>query len=263
MIPLPIRPATYGRIWPPVKRSRRKVSVFQAEREPFSGICHESAAPLLLILAHHSHAKLKPMPQADPAQQRTPSAVHRLSIPGALLISLIVVAIAAGILYAMGRIPMCKCGTIKLWHPGRGDSEVSQHLADWYTYSHVLHGIIFYWLLSVVAKGRLSVAARLVIAMGIEAAWEIFENTPFIINRYRAQTISRDYFGDSVVNSVADMVAMLVGFLIAYRLPAWVTVCLLIATEVILLLLIRDNLILNIVMLIHPVAWIKQWQLGG
>ena len=137
----------------------------------------------------------------------------------------------------MGRIPMCKCGTIKLWYGGRGDSEMSQHLTDWYSYSHVLHGIIFYWLLSVVAKGRLSVAARLVIAMGIEAGWEIFENTPFIINRYRTQTISHDYFGDSIVNSVGDMLSMLVGFLLASRLPAWVTVVLLIATEVILLAL--------------------------
>ena len=163
----------------------------------------------------------------------------------------------------MGRIPMCKCGYIKFWHGGRGDSDMSQHLTDWYTYSHVLHGIIFYWLLTVVAKGRLSVAARLVLAMGIEAGWEILENTPLIINRYRAQTISRDYYGDSIVNSVGDMLAMLVGFLLAARLPAWVTVCLLIVTEVVLLALIRDNLTLNIIMLIHPVAWIKQWQMGG
>ena len=195
--------------------------------------------------------------------QQAKLALPRLSLAQGLLISLGIVAIAAGIEYAMGRIPMCKCGTIKLWYGGRGDSEMSQHLTDWYSYSHVLHGIIFYWLLSVVAKGRLSVAARLVIAMGMEAGWELFENTPFIINRYRTQTSSRDYFGDSIVNSVGDMLSMLVGFLLASRLPAWVTVVLLIATELILLVLIRDNLTLNIIMLIHPVEWIKQWQMAG
>ena len=199
---------------------------------------------------------LSPMPQAK-------LALPRLSLAQGLLISLGIVAIAAGIEYAMGRIPMCKCGTIKLWYGGRGDSEMSQHLTDWYSYSHVLHGIIFYWLLSVVAKGRLSVAARLVIAMGMEAGWELFENTPFIINRYRTQTSSHDYFGDSIVNSVGDMLSMLVGFLLASRLPAWVTVVLLVATELILLALIRDNLTLNVIMLIHPVEWIKQWQMAG
>src|SRR5436305_1114679 len=102
-----------------------------------------------------------------------------------------------------------------------------------------------------------------IFAMGLEAGWELFENTPFIINRYRTQTASRDYFGDSIVNSVGDMLCMLVGFLPASRLPAWVTVVLLIATEVILLALIRDNLTLNIIMLIHPVDWIKQWQMSG
>jgi len=201
------------------------------------------------------------MPRTTPVLSAV--AIPRLSRRAALLISLAIIAAAAGILLAMGRIPMCKCGTIKLWHGGRGDSEMSQHIADWYTYSHVLHGIIFYWLLSVIFKGRLSVAARLVIATGIEAGWEIFENTPYTINRYRAQTISRDYYGDSVINAVGDMLAMVVGFVVAARLPAWVTVVLLVATEVVLLYLIRDNLVLNIVMLVYPLEWIKQWQLTG
>lgn len=187
----------------------------------------------------------------------------RLSLPVALLIALGLTAATAAILFGMGQIPICKCGTIKLWHGGRGDAEMSQHIADWYTYSHLLHGVIFYFLLWLIFRGRLSVAARLVIATLIEGAWEIFENTPFIIDRYRTQTISRDYFGDSIINTVGDILAMIVGFLIASRLPAWVTVFLLIATEVVLLYLIRDNLLLNIIMLVYPLDWIKQWQAGG
>jgi hypothetical protein len=171
--------------------------------------------------------------------------------------------ITAALLAWMGHVVICKCGYIKLWHASRTDSETSQHLTDWYTYSHILHGIILYWLIGLLAQGRLSVAARLVIATSFEAAWEVFENTPFIINRYRSVTIARDYFGDSIVNSLADMTAMILGFLLAARLPAWVTVALLIGVEVILLVLIRDNLILNIIMLIHPMDWLRAWQAGG
>ena len=187
----------------------------------------------------------------------------RLSLPWAIAIALLIIALAAGVLLWMGRIPMCKCGYIKLWHGNRADLQTSQHLTDWYTYSHVLHGIIFYWLLTVVSRGYLSVGARLVIAAMIEGAWEIFENTPFVINRYRSQTLSRDYFGDSVINSVADMLAMVVGFMLAARLPAWITVFLVIAVELVLLWLIRDNLALNILMLLYPIEAIKQWQLAG
>jgi hypothetical protein len=196
-------------------------------------------------------------------QSRANLTIPRLSLPAAIVIGLSLIVLSAWVLYWMGHIPICKCGYVKLWHGGRGDSEMSQHVADWYTYSHVLHGVIFYWLLSIFARGYLSVGARLVIAVAIEGAWEIFENSAFIINRYRAQTISRDYFGDSVLNSVGDMLAMLVGFLLAARLPAWVMVVLVIATEVLLLALIRDNLTLNIVMLIHPIEAIKQWQAVG
>jgi hypothetical protein len=171
--------------------------------------------------------------------------------------------LTAGMLAWMGHVVICKCGYLKLWHASRTDSETSQHLTDWYTYSHILHGIILYWLIGLLAQGRLSVAARLVIATSFEAAWEVFENTPFIINRYRSVTIARDYFGDSIVNSLADITAMILGFLLAARLPAWVTVALLVGVEVILLVLIRDNLILNIIMLIHPMDWLRMWQAGG
>jgi len=189
--------------------------------------------------------------------------IPRLSLLAALAISLAVIAATAGILLAMGRIPMCDCGFIKPWHSGRGDAQVSQHLADWYTYSHVLHGVIFYWLLWAVFRGRLSIAARLVMAVLIEAAWEIFENTAFIIDRYRAQTVSRTYVGDSVVNSAGDMLATVAGFLFTARMPAWVTVILVIATEAVMLMVLRDNLLLNIVMLVYPLEWIRQWQSAG
>jgi hypothetical protein len=192
-----------------------------------------------------------------------PSNLPRLSLPVALGLCAGLMLVAAAALAAMGHPAICKCGYVKLWHGSRTDSETSQHLTDWYTYSHILHGILLYWLIGLLAQGRLSVAARLVIATTLETSWEIVENTPFIINRYRAVTISRDYFGDSIVNSMADIAAMIVGFLVAARLPAWVTVALLIAVEVALLALIRDNLTLNIIMLIHPSDWLRQWQAGG
>lgn len=187
----------------------------------------------------------------------------RLSLRNALLASLVVILAAEGVVFAMGHPLICTCGYVKLWHSARGDSEMSQHIADWYTYSHVLHGVIFYWLISWIAAGRLSVAARLLIAVFIEAGWEVFENSPFIINRYRSVTISRNYFGDSVINSTFDIVAMMLGFLLASRLATWIMVALIIVVEVGLLVLIRDNLILNIIMLIHPIDAIKAWQAGG
>jgi hypothetical protein len=190
---------------------------------------------------------------------RSDLSIPRLSLAHALLISLALVLLTAWVLYWMGRTPMCPC-PFKLW-VGRGEPQQSQHFLDWYSYTHLLHGVVFYFLLSVIFRGRLSVAARLVIATLIECAWEVFENTPMVINRYRTKTISNDYFGDTIINSVGDILSMIVGFLLAARLPAWVTVFLFIATEVVMFMLLRDNLTLNVIMLVYPMEWIRQLQM--
>jgi hypothetical protein len=159
----------------------------------------------------------------------------------------------------MGRVVMCRCGYVKLWQGVVNSPENSQHVTDWYTFSHVIHGIGFYALLWLLAR-RVRVGVRLLAAVFIEAVWEVFENTPFVIDRYRTATIALDYYGDSLVNSVSDIAAMMIGFWIARRLPVLASVALVIALEVFAVVMIRDNLTLNIVMLLYPIEAIRQWQ---
>lgn len=177
------------------------------------------------------------------------------------LVTALIVALAAAYLLWIGREPICKCGFVKLWHGTVVSSENSQHISDWYTPSHIIHGFVFFGILWLVAR-RLSFGWRLAIATAVEALWEIIENSDAVIERYRSVTISLDYYGDSVLNVVADIAAMIIGFFLAARLPVWATVVLAVAFEATTIWLIRDGLALNILMLLWPLDSVAAWQAG-
>ena len=173
-----------------------------------------------------------------------------------------IVITAAAILLAMGRPPICTCGTIDLWVSSTTSAKTSQMLSDWYSPSHIVHGFLFFAILWLVAR-RLPVGVRFLIAIIVEASWEIAENSSAVIDRYREATIALGYTGDSVLNSLSDMAMMGLGFFVARKLPLWAAVLTVVVLELVPLYVIRDNLTLNVWMLLAPNGTIRAWQAGG
>lgn len=180
----------------------------------------------------------------------------------AALAATVIILVAAVVLLAMGRNPICTCGTVEMWVGGRDSPKTSQMLADWYSFSHIVHGLLFYAALWLIAR-RWPVEWRFITALIIEAAWEITENTPMVIDRYREATAALGYTGDSVINSVSDILMMVLGFLVARKLPVWASIVLVLALELGPLYVIRDNLTLNVWMLLWPDKAIAAWQAAG
>lgn len=187
-----------------------------------------------------------------------------------VLVSVVIAIATIGILLGMGRVPICECGYVKLWHGQINDGGNSQHITDWYTPSHIIHGMIFYalgWWMFVRRGwgwgGGNAFRWGLPLAVLLEAAWEVFENTPMVIDRFRSVTANWGYSGDSVLNSGADIVWMSFGFWLALRLPVKVTVALAIIGELAAGYVVRDNLTLNVIMLAFPVEAIAEWQAAG
>lgn len=182
-----------------------------------------------------------------------------------VVLSLAMAALVAALLLAMGRVPICTCGHVSLWTGQVNGPENSQQLSDWYSFSHVIHGLLFYFFAHLLWRkwrlfgGRPALWA-LPIAIGFEGFWELLENSPLIIDRYRSVTVNYGYSGDSVLNSVSDLACMTLGFLLASRLPAWASVALALVFELTTLWVIHDNLTLNVVMLLWPIQAIRDWQ---
>ena len=175
---------------------------------------------------------------------------------GALLL------IQAGALFLLDQPAMCTCGYLRVWEGAVLSIGNSQHLTDWYTFSHIIHGFVFYLLIWFLFP-RAPITLRFLLALGIEVGWEIAENTPFIINHYREQALAQGYVGDSIINSISDSLAMIGGFVLAWRLPIIYTILLALAFEFLAGFFIHDNLVLNILNFIHQFEFIREWQNGA
>jgi hypothetical protein len=198
-------------------------------------------------------------PLGKPSGHATPGAMTASVRPKPLIILVAVLAATFAIMWAMGRPPICTCGTIEPW--GEVGPKQSQMLADWYSPSHIIHGFLFYALLAWLWR-RAPIERQFLAGLVIEAGWEIIENTPMVIDRYREATIALGYSGDSILNSLSDIIMMALGFLGARRLPVWASVAIVLALELVPLIAIRDNLALNIIMLLAPNDAILNWQAG-
>ena len=176
--------------------------------------------------------------------------------------ALLLVALLAALLSAMGRSAICPCGYVKIWHGEVPSPESSQHLFDWWTFSHIIHGFLFYAALRWAAP-RLATGWRFVAATVVEAGWEILENSDWAIERYRTYTVSFDYNGDSILNTMSDVGVMWLGFVLARFLPVWLSVVIVIAIEALPMLVIRDGLILNVLTMLWPMPGVVAWQGGA
>lgn len=178
------------------------------------------------------------------------------------IIAIIIILLQGIVLFFLSQPLICECGYIKFWEgivlsPGN-----SQHITDWYSFSHIIHGLIFYAILWILFP-KMPLKYRFLIALSIEASWEIFENTPWIINLYRQQALAQGYIGDSILNSISDTLFMVLGFIIARFAPLWTSIIVIIALEVFVAYSIHDNLTLNILNFIHQFEFIRRWQSGG
>jgi hypothetical protein len=171
----------------------------------------------------------------------------------------ILLAIQIVVLLAMGRPPICTCGTVTFWVNDALSPETSQQLFDWYTFSHIAHGFLFYGAIRLIFR-RVTVWPALLIAMGVEIGWEVLENTPWVIEAYRKQALAQGYVGDSVINSVLDTFSMMLGFALARRFPVWLSVVAVLAMEFAAAYAIHDNLTLNVLNFIYPIDFITDWQ---
>jgi hypothetical protein len=185
-------------------------------------------------------------------------------VAGGIWPALVIMAVLAAAVYQLrsqGRLWLCSCGYFLLWTGDAWSSDNSQHLLDPYSFTHVLHGFLFWWLLAWIAP-RLTVVWRFTLAVSFEALWEVLENSNFVIQRYREATFALGYQGDTIINSLGDILLCGAGFLVARRLGLRRSLLLFVVTEIALLFWIRDSLLLNILMLIYPLDGIREWQMA-